>query len=255
MRGYVNQNGLSVAVALADFIESDLLPGTGVSADRFWAGLTRIVADLGPRNRAALALRQEMQAQIDAWHVLRRGRPHDPLAYRLMLEKIGYILPEGPDFQIETENTDPEIARVPGPQLVVPVMNARYALNAANARWGSLYDAFYGTDALGDLPKPGGYDPVRGERVVHRVRTFLDETIPLRKAKWRQVRGLRVDDGKLVVALADGDTQLAKAQQFIGYDGGRIRARTCRFQTSRAFRRNPDRRKPCDRSDRSGPYQ
>ncbi len=152
MSDRVMRAGLQVEAVLADFIEGSALPGTGIAPGAFWQGFAALIADLGPVNRRLLAVRDEMQAAIDAWHIARRGKPFDPVGYEAFLREIGYIVPEGPDFTIETTGTDPEIATVPGPQLVVPVMNARYALNAANARWGSLYDALYGTDALGDAP-------------------------------------------------------------------------------------------------------
>jgi len=174
-----DKHGLQVDTRLVAFIESRALPGTGVLAEDFWAGLSGLVHDLGPKNRALLQKREEIQAQIDAWHVDRRGQPHDAAAYTAFLRDIGYLLPEGPDFQLETGPTDPEIAAVPGPQLVVPIMNARFALNAANARWGSLYDALYGTDALGDLPAGKGYDPVRGARVIAWAKAFLDTALPV----------------------------------------------------------------------------
>ena len=139
--------GLQVASELAAFVNDQALPGTGVTPDQFWQGLSNLAHDLGPKNRALLAKREDIQAKIDAWHVARRGQPHDAATYTDFLREIGYIVPEGPDFSIDTANVDPEIAAIPGPQLVVPIMNARFALNAANARWGSLYDALYGTDA------------------------------------------------------------------------------------------------------------
>jgi len=153
-----------------------------------------------------------MQRRIDAWHLERRGSPHDPVAYRAFLEEIGYIEPEGGEFSIETEGVDPEIARVPGPQLVVPVSNARFALNAANARWGSLYDALYGTDALGDLPAGRGYDPERGARVIAWGREFLDEAVPLAQGSHADAEAYRVEGGALIPALAD-------PAQFAGYRG------------------------------------
>ncbi|RMH38988.1 MAG: malate synthase G, partial [Alphaproteobacteria bacterium] len=162
----VDRAGLKVARVLADFIENEALPGTGVTADEFWTGFAGIVGSMTAENRALLARREALQAEIDAWHLARRGQPVDPDAYEAFLGEIGYLVPEGPDFEIETTNTDPEIAEIPGPQLVVPITNARYALNAANARWGSLYDALYGTDALGDRPATEGYDPERGQRVI-----------------------------------------------------------------------------------------
>ena len=151
----VERNGLQVAAELAAFIETEALPGTGTGADQFWAGFAGLIADLTPKNRALLAEREALQTRIDEWHRARRGQPHDHEGYKALLQEIGYFLPEGADFLIETENTDPEIATVPGPQLVVPITNARYALNAANARWGSLYDCLYGTDAMGSLPPKG----------------------------------------------------------------------------------------------------
>ena len=177
--GYVDRSELRVAPELAAFVEEEALPGTGVDARAFWAGLSALVHELGPRNAALLARRDELQAKIDAWHVEHRDRPHDRDAYKAFLGEIGYLLPEGGDFTIETANVDPEMATVAGPQLVVPITNARFALNAANARWGSLYDCLYGTDAMGSPPPAGGYDRGRGARVVARARVFLDEAFPL----------------------------------------------------------------------------
>ena len=179
----IEQFGLQVASPLFQMIESEALPGTGVSSQQFWKGLSELIHGLGPVNRELLARRDALQAQIDAWHKERRGQPHDAGAYKAFLERIGYLVPEGPDFSAETENVDPEIASIPGPQLVVPVMNARYALNAANARWGSLYDALYGTDAMGDAPMAGGYDPARGARVIALAKKFLDEEAALSRGR------------------------------------------------------------------------
>ncbi|MFT5968458.1 MAG: malate synthase, partial [Yoonia sp.] len=148
MTAYVDRDGLRVDPVLADFLEQKALPDTGVSAADFWAGFSALIREKGPKNRALVAKREVIQEQIDSWHVANRGKDHDAVAYKAFLTEIGYLVPEGADFAIETENVDPEIAAVPGPQLVVPIMNARFALNAANARWGSLYDALYGTDAL-----------------------------------------------------------------------------------------------------------
>ncbi|MGO4915563.1 malate synthase G [Pseudogemmobacter sp. W21_MBD1_M6] len=212
----VEKQGLSVDSALVNFIESEALPGTGVSADTFWAGFSTLVHDLGPKNRALLARREELQTQIDSWHIARRGQPHDAAAYTAFLTEIGYLVPEGPAFAIDTTSVDPEIALVPGPQLVVPVMNARYALNAANARWGSLYDAFYGTDAMGDLPTGKGFDAARGARVIAAAKAHLDIAAPLSHAKWDQVARLAVVDGVLELVTGGGVTELADPAQFAG---------------------------------------
>ncbi|WP_417712761.1 malate synthase G [Pseudophaeobacter arcticus] len=204
--------GMQVANHLAEFIESKALPGTGVSAAAFWAGLSGLVNGMGDENRALLAKRADLQGQIDAWHVANRGAPQDAAGYEAFLRQIGYLLPEGDDFEIETENVDAEIAFTPGPQLVVPITNARFALNAANARWGSLYDALYGTDAMGDLPQGGGYDAARGARVIAWGRSFLDETFPLQSGSWSDITGLAVAEGALVPALKE-------ATQFAGHVG------------------------------------
>jgi len=192
--------GLQVDTLLADFIETSALPRTGVTADAFWGGLSSLIHELGPENRALLETRESMQEQIDAWHQSHVGQPHDAAAYQAFLREIGYLVPEGPDFAIETPQTDPEFAAQPGPQLVVPIMNARFALNAANARWGSLYDALYGTDALGDLPAGGGYDAERGARVVAWAKAHLDDAVPLADGSWADLSALSADD---LPALAD----------------------------------------------------
>ncbi|MBU9699929.1 malate synthase G [Rhodobacteraceae bacterium HSP-20] len=207
-----DRHGLQVDARLVSFVEGHALPGTGIAAERFWQGFAAAVAGLGPVNRDLLAKRDRMQAQIDDWHRARKGQLHDAAAYRDFLHEIGYLLPEGPDFTIRTAGVDPEIAQVPGPQLVVPVMNARYALNAANARWGSLYDALYGTDALGDAPKGRDYDPARGARVIAWAKAFLDDVVPLAKGSHADVTGYRVEGGALVPALRD-------PSQFAGFRG------------------------------------
>jgi malate synthase len=212
MAARVMKSGLAVDERLVAFVEGQALVGTGIAADRFWSGFAAAVATLNPGITAALARREALQARIDTWHIARRGQHHDPAAYRAMLEDIGYLEPEGPDFQIDTTGVDPEIALIPGPQLVVPVMNARYALNAANARWGSLYDALYGTDALGDLPKGKAYDPDRGARVINWGRAFLDEAVPLANGSHSDAVAYLVDDGALSPALRNPD-------QFVGYRG------------------------------------
>ena len=197
------RNGLQVDAKLANFIETQALPGTGVSVDAFWASLSELIHDFGPRNAALLAKRDEIQSKIDAWHVANRGSDIDDAAYRDFLIEIGYLLPEGEAFEIETGATDPEFAEQPGPQLVVPIMNARYALNAANARWGSLYDALYGTDAMGDLPAGGGYDAARGTRVIAWAKSFLDTAVPLAAGSWADVDVVGIMNGALVPALAE----------------------------------------------------
>ena len=213
--GYVDRAGLAVAPVLADFIEAEALPGTGIEADRFWAGLSDLLHGFGPRNAALLKTRDDLQARLDAWHLEHRGRPHDADAYRAFLTEIGYLLPEGGDFTIETGAVDPEISSVPGPQLVVPVTNARFALNAANARWGSLYDSLYGTDAMGSLPPSGGYDRGRGARVVARARVFLDEAFPIAGTSHADARRYHVEGG----ALRVNDLPLVEPGKFIGHRG------------------------------------
>ena len=212
----VEKNDLQVAVEYVDFIEQEALPGSGVSAEAYWEGLSALVHDFGPENRALLQKRETLQSQIDAWHVAQKGADHDFDAYKAFLEEIGYLLPEGEDFQIDTANVDPEIAWVPGPQLVVPITNARYALNAANARWGSLYDALYGTDAMGSTPSAGGYDAARGAQVVAFAKAHLDEVVPLKDAKWAEVTGFDFQDGQFVVRLGDTIAHLERVQQFVG---------------------------------------
>ncbi|QGX99736.1 malate synthase G [Roseovarius faecimaris] len=211
----LEKHGLQVDRKLAAFIDEDVLPGLAVTPDQFWQGLSRLVHEKGPRNRELLAHREALQAQIDEWHIARRGQAHDPKAYKSFLEEIGYLLPEGRAFEIDTANVDPEIATVPGPQLVVPVMNARYAINAANARFGSLYDVLYGTDAIGSRPKPGGYDLGRGARVVTRVRVILDDFFPLDGASHGDAKHYSVDEDGLSV---DGK-RLEDPGKFLGYRG------------------------------------
>jgi malate synthase len=216
MTDRIEKFGLQVARPLHDMIELEALPAAGVAPDAFWRGLADLVHELGPRNRVLLARRDELQAQIDEWHRARRGQPHDAAAYRHFLEQIGYLVPEGPDFAVDTANVDPEIAAMPGPQLVVPVMNARYALNAANARWGSLYDALYGTDAMGDLPPAGPYSEERGARVIAWARRFLDTVAPLAGAAHAEVTGYRVEDDQLVAETPVGAISLVEPQVFAG---------------------------------------
>ncbi|THV22113.1 malate synthase G [Peteryoungia ipomoeae] len=219
---YVQENGLSIDKGLHDFIVVQAIPGTGVDPDTFFAGLSSIIHDLAPKNKALLTKRDEFQRKLDGWY-RQNGAPIDLKAYEAFLREIGYILPEGPEFKIETTNVDPEIATIAGPQLVVPVMNARYALNAANARWGSLYDALYGTDAIsddGEEAKGGSYNPTRGHKVIAWARDFLDRSAPLAAGAWASVTDLSIQDGALAVTLTDGSlTGLADPMQFAGYHG------------------------------------
>jgi len=211
----IDKHGLQVAGDLARFVDDQALPGTDVAPETFWSGFAALVSDMTPTNKAFLEKREDLQGQIDDWHIRHRNQPHDHEAYKQFLKDIGYLVEEGPDFEIETTNVDPEIARVPGPQLVVPITNARYALNAANARWGSLYDCLYGTDAMGTLPPKGGYDRGHGARVVARARVFLDEAFPLVGASHADVRRYHVKDGALLV----DDCPLASPEKFVGYRG------------------------------------
>ena len=221
-----DRHGLKVAKVLDDFITTEALPGTGVHGEAFWSGFSAIVRDLTPRNRALLAKRDELQAKIDAWHLERRGQRHDPESYKAFLAEIGYLVPEGDDFEITTANVDAEIANTAGPQLVVPVMNARFALNAANARWGSLYDAFYGTDIIPESPgreKGTSYNPARGELVIERAAQELDAVVPLDGASHAEVTGYEiVADGGGYTLRANtkaGTATLADAGQFVGFVG------------------------------------
>ncbi|MDI3315783.1 MAG: malate synthase G [Mycobacterium sp.] len=214
---------LRVARVLYDFINNEALPGTDIDPDSFWAGADKVITDLTPKNQELLTRRDELQAQIDKWHRQHVIEPHDPEAYRQFLTRIGYLLPEPDDFTITTSGVDDEIAKTAGPQLVVPVLNARFALNAANARWGSLYDALYGTDVIPEsdgAEKGAGYNPVRGGKVIAYARAFLDDAVPLGNGSWSEATGVAVDTGRLVVTLADGrHTTLADGGQFAGYTG------------------------------------
>ena len=206
---------LSVEEGLVDFIENKALPDTGVSQDNFWLGLSSLIKEMTPENRKLLRAREELQDKIDKWHVARIGKPHDHEAYKSYLKEIGYLVDEGESFLIETENVDPEISSVAGPQLVVPSTNARYALNAANARWGSLYDSLYGTDAMGAFDQAEGYDRGRGARVVARARVFLDNAFPIIGASHADVKRYYVSERQLLV----DDLPLVSPEKFIGYSG------------------------------------
>ncbi|HBU30461.1 MAG TPA: malate synthase G, partial [Thiobacillus sp.] len=221
MNARVTLAGLQIARPLYDLVRNEIAPGTGISADRAWQGFAGIVRELTPRNRALLTRRDELQARIDAWHLERRGKVHDAAAYKRFLLDIGYLLPEGEDFSIATDHVDDEIARIAGPQLVVPVNNARYALNAANARWGSLFDALYGTDAIpdeGDAGKKGAFNPVRGAKVIAAGKAFLDAAAPLVEGSYIDAIAYSVKSGQLTVTLSSGaHTGLRDPAQFKGY--------------------------------------
>jgi len=230
----IEAHGLSIDKRLYDFIVTQAIPGTQVEADAFFAGFSRIVHDLAPKNRALLAKRDDLQAQIDAWY-RENGAPADLAAYESFLREIGYLLPEGPDFKIETANVDPEISSIAGPQLVVPVMNARYALNAANARWGSLYDALYGTDAISEADgadKGKGYNPVRGGKVVAWAKSFLDRSLPLAGGSWADVTGFDFENGALFVETASGRTGLSSPDQYVGFKRESEKAYRLYFRTN-----------------------
>ncbi|MCB1436165.1 MAG: malate synthase G [Rhodobiaceae bacterium] len=228
MADRVTRGGLRIAPELDEFIANEAVPGTGIGAGEFWTGLRRIVETLGPRNKALLATRARLQDKIDAWHRERRGQPHDAAAYRRFLIEIGYLREEGERHVITTGRVDPEIASIAGPQLVVPVMNARFALNAANARWGSLFDALYGSNAIsedGGCRRGERYNPLRGARVIAAANAFLDRALPLARGSHGEAVGyeaVRGEDGaaRLVVRLGDDEaTGLAREDQFIGYGG------------------------------------
>ncbi|MGV0850222.1 malate synthase G [Mycolicibacterium phlei] len=223
MTDRVTVGNLRVARVLYDFITNEALPGTDIDPDTFWSGVDKVVADLTPKNEELLAKRDELQARIDKWHRQRVIEPIDQEAYKAFLIEIGYLQPEPDDFTITTAGVDDEITTTAGPQLVVPILNARFALNAANARWGSLYDALYGTDVIPETDgaeKGSSYNKVRGDKVIAYARGFLDTAAPLAAGSWSDAKGLRIDDGQLLVDLGDGNSVgLAAPEQFVGYTG------------------------------------
>ena len=210
---------LGVARELYEFITDQVLDGLDVEEGAVWSGLSELVAKIAPQIARSLEIREALQDKLNTWHRERAGEDHDPLEYRRFLEDIGYIVPVGDDFSIETESVDAEISQLAGPQLVVPVSNARYSLNAANARWGSLYDAIYGTDVLGSRPAGAAYDEVRGAQVVRWVRGFLDDVFPLKEGSHADATDYRVADGTLLVELTPQATTLARREAFSGFTG------------------------------------
>ena len=219
----VQTGGLQVAEGLYNFINNEALPGTNISTEQFWSAMDAVIHDLAPRNRELLAKRDDFQTQIDQWHLSRKGQPFNFAEYKDFLKAIGYLIPEGADFSAETSNVDPEMATMAGPQLVVPVMNARFALNAANARWGSLYDGLYGTDAISEengAAAGSSYNPARGAKTIAFARNFLDEAAPLESGSHKDSAGYSIQNSRLVVVLRDGsEASLAQPEKLIGYLG------------------------------------
>ena len=220
---YINKGSLSVSTDLEAFLKSEVLPGLDLSEDHFWASLENIIIEFSPRNKELLDIRESIQGQIDAWHLANPGGEKNLDVYKDFLKDIGYLLPEGENFKITTENVDPEISTIAGPQLVVPVMNARFALNAANARWGSLYDALYGTDMISEddgASRAGAYNPVRGDKVIAFSKNFLDEHFALNNASYSDVSSFCIKQGSLEVGLNNGESvSLKNSDQFQGYQG------------------------------------
>jgi malate synthase len=219
----VTVGNLRVAKVLHDFVTNEALPGTGLDPESFWAGVDKVVTDLAPKNQELLARRDDLQAQIDKWHRQRVIGPFDPAEYQAFLTEIGYLQPEPADFTITTSGVDDEITKTAGPQLVVPILNARFALNASNARWGSLYDALYGTDVISEADgaeKGTSYNRIRGDKVIAYARAFLDEAVPLASGSYADATGFKIEDGQLLVDLGDDlSTGLAAPEQFVGYTG------------------------------------
>lgn len=255
MENYVTSGKLQVASELYEFINSEALPGSGVEREQFWSGLEALVNDLTPKNKELLAKRDEIQEKINNWH--REHQDFDFNSYKSFLEEIGYLEPKADDFKITTENVDDEIALQAGPQLVVPVNNGRYAINAANARWGSLYDALYGTDAIGEedgAQRDGGYNPMRGERVIGFAREFLDSTVPLTNGSHKDAVQYKVEDRKLAVVLSNGETAgLQDETKFAGYQGDREQPSAVLFKNNGLhFEIQIDRSHPIGKTDDAG---
>ena len=220
---YIKKGSLSVSTDLESFLRSEVLPGLDLSEEHFWTSLEKIINEFSPKNKTLLGIRESMQEQIDAWHLANPGQEKNLDIYKNFLKKIGYLLEEGRDFKITTENVDPEIASIAGPQLVVPVMNARFALNAANARWGSLYDALYGTDMISEengASRAGAYNPVRGDKVIEFAKNFLDKNFTIDNASYSDVNSFNIKNGRLEISLLNGETtNLINNNQFQGYKG------------------------------------
>ena len=223
MTEYINHGSLKVSKELDDLINKKVCIGIDLEPENFWASFEKVIEEFTPRNRALLDKREDLQKKIDDWHLANKGKPIDKAEYKSFLKEIGYLLEEPEDFSIETKNVDPEIASIAGPQLVVPVMNARFALNAANARWGSLYDALYGTDMISEedgAEKAGAYNPKRGAKVIEFSKKFLDENIPLSQGSYKDITAFQILDGKLQITLSDQtQTTIEDDSKFIGYVG------------------------------------
>jgi len=235
----LNPVSLNISKHLKDFLENEVLDGLDISKEHFWSSFEEIVNEFSPRNKALLQKREDIQTQIDNWHLEYKGQDFNHAEYKSFLTDIGYIAPRSPDFLISTDNVDPEIKTIAGPQLVVPLMNARFALNAANARWGSLYDALYGTDVISEdngAEKVGGYNPVRGDKVIDFAKNFLDETVPLEQGSFRDVLGFEFVDSKIQALLPDlGKVGLKNPSQYIGYSANGSNAYALLFKNNNLY--------------------
>ena len=252
-----NSSSLVISKDLKDFIENEVLIGLDISKDHFWSSFETIVNEFSPRNKDLLQKRENIQAKIDTWHIDRKGQDFNFTEYKSFLTEIGYIAPRSEDFKISTDNVDPEIKTIAGPQLVVPVMNARFALNAANARWGSLYDALYGTDVISEsdgAEKVGGYNPVRGDKVIDFAKNFLDETIPLAEGSYKDVLGFEFVDGNIQAVLPDSlKVQLKNPAQYIGYRDDSNDAYSLLFKNNNLhFEIQIDSNHPIGQTDKAG---
>jgi len=253
----LNPVSLNISKHLKDFLENEVLDGLDISKEHFWSSFEEIVNEFSPRNKALLQKREDIQTQIDNWHLEYKGQDFNHAEYKSFLTDIGYIAPRSPDFLISTDNVDPEIKTIAGPQLVVPVMNARFALNAANARWGSLYDALYGTDVISEdngAEKVGGYNPVRGDKVIDFAKNFLDETVPLEQGSFRDVLGFEFVESKIQALLPDlGKVGLKNPSQYIGYSANGSNAYALLFKNNNLyFEIQVDANHPIGSTDKAG---